>query len=347
MTAVTTASLSNMGRVPIDQSGRILTYGLDQFIVTVAGNGSIGYSGDNGAATSAKISNCYGFDVDGTGDIYFADTFNNRVRKVTMSTGIITTIAGTGFRGNAGYSGSYSGDNGAATSAELNYPYGVAVDGSFNVYIADFGNQRIRKVTVSTGIITTIAGTGTPAYSGDNGAATSAQLRYPADVAVDGSFNVYIADTGNKCIRKITTSTGMISTIAGTGRLGYSGDNGAATSAQLSYPYGVTVDASGNVYIADTLNQRVRKITVSTSIIITIAGTVDGGGYNGDNRAATRAQLYFPSDIAVDGMGNVYIADSANNRIRKVTVSSGNITTIAGNGTGEYNGDIEPRLALY
>ena len=324
MTAVTTASLSNMGRVPIDQSGRILTNGLEQFIVTIAGNGLRGYSGDNGPATSAQISDVGGLDVDGKGDIYFADTFNDRIRKVTASTGIITTIAGTGTAG-------YSGDNGAATSAQLSGPFGVAVDASGNVYFADTFTHRIRKVTASTGIITTIAGTGIYGYSGDNGAATSAQLIRPYGVAVDASGNVYIADTNNNCIRKVTVSTGIITTIAGTGTAGYSGDNGAATSAQLRYTFGVAVDASGNVYIADTNNNRIRKITVSTGIITTIAGT-GTAGYSGDNGAATSAQINYPFGVAVDASGNVYIADTFNYRIRKVTVSTGIITTIAGTG---------------
>ena len=331
MTAVTTASLSNMGRVPIDESGRILTSGLEQFIVTVAGNGLRGYSGDNGAATSAQMIDVGGLNVDGKGDIYFADYGNHRIRKVTASTGIITTIAGTG-------TAAYSGDNGLAISARLNSPFGVAVDAWSNVYIADTYNSRIRKITVSSGIITTIVGTGSNAYSGDNGAATSAELFYPHGVAIDKIGNVYIVDTINQRIRKVTVSTGIITTIAGTGSNAYSGDNGAATSAQLNHPYYVALDASGNVFIADTSNNRIRKVTVSTGNITTIAGT-GIYAYGGDNGAATSAQFRYPYGVAVDASGNVYIADNSNNRIRKVTVSTGIITTIAGTGTAGYSGD--------
>ena len=173
--------------------------------------------------------------------MYIADTVNNRIRKVTISTGIITTVAGSG-----GTSGSYSGDNGSATAATLKYTGGVVVDAAGNVYIADTNNNRIRKVTVSTGIITTIAGSSTSgSYSGDNGAATSATLDYPYGVGLDTASNVYIADTDNHRIRKVTVSTGIITTIAGSGTASYSGDNGPATSATLNYPYGVAVDSAG------------------------------------------------------------------------------------------------------
>ncbi len=194
--------------------------------------------------------------------MYIADFNNNRIRKVTISTGIITTIAGSST------SGSYSGDNGAATSAGLNDPYGVAVDSAGrqlndlfvilkllliyssifalgNVYFSDFSNHRLRKVTVSTGIITLIAGTGASSYSGDNGPATSATLNYPMGVAVDTSDNVYIADNENHRIRKVTVSTGIITTIAGTGTRSYSGDNGQATAAELYYPTGLALDSAG------------------------------------------------------------------------------------------------------
>ena len=174
--------------------------------------------------------------------MFIADYFNNRVRKVVVSTGIITTFAGTGTR-------SYSGDNGPATSATLNYPQGVAFDAAgSNLYIADRYNHRIRKVTVSTGIITTIAGTGTGSYSGDNGPATAASLCDPLQVTLDAAGNVFIADYYNYRVRKVTVSTGIITTYAGTGTASYSGDGGAATSAALHWPYGVAVDVSGTPF---------------------------------------------------------------------------------------------------
>ena len=299
-------------------------------INTIAGNGTYGYSGDGGAAISAEIWYPSGVAIDSSGNVYIADQDNYRIRKVTASTGIISTIAGNGTYG-------YSGDGGAATSAELKVPSGVAVDSSGNVYIADSYNFRIRKVTASTGIISTIAGNGTGGYSGDGGAATSAEVE-PVGVAVDSSGNVYIVDQFNQRIRKVTASTGIISTIAGNGTRGYSGDGGAATSAELNYPSGVGIDSSGNVYIADTQNDRIRKVTASTGIISTLAGNGTAGN-SGDGGAATSGELNYPSGVGVDSSGNVYIADSGNERIRKVTTSTGIISTIAGNGTGGYSGD--------
>ena len=203
--SVAAAPLHNIRKILIDLSDRALIDGLDQFIVTVAGSGSNGYSGDNIAATNAKATRVIAVNVGGTGDIYFVDFDTCRVRKVTVSTGIITTTAGTGSCG-------YSADNIMATTAQLADTYDVALDGSGNVYIADAANHRIRKVTVSTGIITTIAGTGNNIYNGDDIAATLATLYFPTGVAVDGSDNVYISDTNNNRVRKVTASTGMITT---------------------------------------------------------------------------------------------------------------------------------------
>jgi len=277
----------------------------------VAGNGTKGYSGDGGAATSAELNAPNDVAVDSAGNIYIADTLNDRIRKVTVSTGIITTVAGNG-------AGGYSGDGGSATSAEIFQPDGLAVDSAGNIYIADTFNYRVRKVTKSTGIISTVAGDGTYGYSGDGGLATSAELGEPTDVAVDAAGNIYIADPGFARIRKVTVSTGIISTVAGNGTQGYSGDGGPATSAELSSPDGVTVDGAGNIYIADLYNERVRKVTVSTGIISTVAG--DGtAGYSGDGGPATGAEIYYPDGLAVDTAGNIYIADTENFRIRGVS----------------------------
>jgi sugar lactone lactonase YvrE len=264
--------------------------------------------------------------------MYIADWGNNVVRKVTASTGFISTVAG--IHGTAGYNG----DGAAATSAELNEPTGVAVDSSGNLYIADWANSRIRKVTVSTGNISTVAGNGTGGFSGDGAAATSAELWDPYGVAVDSAGNIYIADWGNHRIREVTVSTGKISTVAGNGTAGYGGDGAAATSAKLNNPYGVAVDSSGNLYIADTVNNRVRKVTAGTGFISTVAGN-GTAGYSGDGAAATSAKLSSPRGVVVDSSGNIYIADYTNNRIRKVTVSTGFISTVAGTGTGSFSGD--------
>ena len=219
-------------------------------VTTVAGTGTGGYSGDGGPATSATLLYPWGVAIDTEGNIYIADTINDRIRKVTKSTGIITTVAGTG---------SYwapSGDGGLATLAKVYRPRGVAIDTAGNIYIAGQGNGVIRLVTKSTGIITTVAGIPDEiGYFGDGGPATSAKLGNPTDVAIDAAGNIYIADTENSVIRLVTKSTGIITTVAGTGTGGYTGDGGPATSATFYYPYNVAIDAAGNIYIDDYGNK--------------------------------------------------------------------------------------------
>ena len=251
---------------------------------------------------------------------------------VTKSTGIITTVAGKGWS-------DYSGDGGPATSAGLRYPRGIAVDASGNIYITDPGAYRIRMVTKSSGIITTVVGNGIRGFSGDGGPATSASLVYPSSVAFDASENMYILVSN--CVRMVTKSTGIITTVAGDGTFGYKGDGGPATSAGLTGPYGITVDASGNIYIADALSDRVRMVTKSSGIITTVAGN-GIQGYAGDGGPATSAGLYHPNCVAVDASGNIYFPDGSNGRLRKVTKSTGIITTVAGTGTRGYSGDGGP-----
>ncbi|HXB70989.1 MAG TPA: BACON domain-containing carbohydrate-binding protein [Candidatus Acidoferrales bacterium] len=306
-------------------------------IYTIAGNGTQSsseistFGGDNGPATNAELDRPSGVAVDSGGNLYIADGFNNRIRKV--SNGVITTVAGDGT---SGFTGTPLGDNGPATSAQLRSPQGVAVDSAGNLYIADFGDGKVRKVT--NAVITTVAGNGTVGSSGDNGPATSAQLAGPAGVAVDSGGNLYIADFGDGRIRKV--SNGVITTVAGNGTFGSSGDNGPATSAQLAGPQGVAVDSAGNLYITEigyTPATRIRK--VSNGVITTIAG--DGtSGFSGDNGPATSAELNNPEGVAVDSAGNLFIADTVNHRIRKV--SNGVITTVAGNGLGGFSGDNGP-----
>ena len=333
------------GSVAVDSAGNL--YIADTFngrirkvtastsnISTFAGRAKTSPSGDGGAATAAQLNTPYGVAVDSSGNLYFSDAVNNRIRKVTASTGVISTVAGTGAHGSGG-------DGGAATSAQFNTPYGVAVDGSGNIYIADGRNHRIRKVTASTGVISTVAGTGAAGSTGDGAAATLAKLSSPRGVAVDGSGNIYIADTSNHRIRKVDTSATpwTISTVAGDGTKGISGDGGAATAAKLDVPYGVAVDGSGNIYIADTDNHRIRKVDATTGNISRVAGTLAKlSGYSGDGGAATAAEINTPLSVAVDGSGNIYIADRNNERIRKVD-ASGNISTVVGTGTPGYNGD--------
>jgi sugar lactone lactonase YvrE len=363
-------------------------------ISTVAGT-SNGYSGDGGAATAAKLNKPYGVWVDITGNIYIADTNNHRIRKVTAADGKINTVAGTGTAG-------YSGDGGAATAANIDGPTGLCVKNTGEViisdtnnsclrkvsitnnistlpmtvgpglnspdgvasyyddnpdpaqkklflYIADQGNHRIRKLDTATNTLVTVAGTGSAGSAGDTGQATAAQLNSPSAVAVDASGNLYIADTGNNKIRKVTAIGGVItdsncssncsiiSPVAGTGSAGSSGDGGSATLAKLDNPEGVFVDASGNIFIADTNSNRIRKVTAGT--ISRISGSSGGFAGDGGDAGAGGVKFDLPQGIWVDASGNIYIGDTDNHRIRKITAATNIINTIAGDGTEGSSGD--------
>jgi trimeric autotransporter adhesin len=291
-------------------------------ISTVAGNGVLGFTGDNGPAVNAQLNVPNGIALDAAGNLYIADYNNNCVRKVAA--GVISTIAGKGTPG-------FSGDGGLATQAQLNLPYVVTVDSTGNLYIADFGNNRLR-VVAANGVIYTAAGNGTAGFSGDNGSPLSAQLHFPSGIAFDTAGNLYFADYENNRVREL--SAGAITTVAGDGTAGFSGDSGSAIAAQLNQPSAVAFDSAGNLYIADTGNNRIRKVTGTT--ITTFAGN-GTAGYSGDSGAAAGAELNQPSGIAFDSAGNLYIADSANNRVRKV--AGGTITTAAGKGTAGFSGD--------
>jgi uncharacterized protein (TIGR03437 family) len=349
-------------------------------ITTVAGNGTFGFSGDNGPAVNAQISTVWGLAMDSDDNLYFTDSFNHRVRKISKG-GVISTIAGTGTQGYSGdngpatsaelelpggvvvdsagvvyisdgnnvvravskgvittFAGSRSpgpasGDNGPATSAYMLQPFGLAVDAAGSLYIAERGFHRIRKVT--KGVITTIAGNGREGYEGDGGPAVNAKLDEPWGVAMDSTGNLYISDVKNYRIRKV--ANGLISTVVGNGQLGFSGSNGPAANGEFSTPTGVAIDASGAVYVAAMTSHRVLKI--SNGVLTLVAG---GGvaGFSGDGGPATNAQLDSPNGIAVDAGGSIYIADSKNNRVRRVT--NGIITTVAGTGFATLGGDGGP-----
>jgi len=245
-------------------NSRIRKIDTSGIITTIAGTGVFGYNGDNMAATNAELNGPGGIAVDHLGNIYVADYFNNRVREINAS-GIITTIAGTSVAG-------YNGDGISATSAELNTPCGVALDQTDNLYVSDAGNSRIRKIDTS-GIISTIAGSSTGGYSGDNGPATAAKLRTPIGVYADGFGNVYIGDTYNNVVRKVN-ATGIITTVAGDGTAGYSGDGGLATLAELNGPAGIITDSIGDLYIADEGNNRVRFVTSILAVKQTTNGNI-------------------------------------------------------------------------
>jgi hypothetical protein len=298
-----------------------------QVVTTIAGNGIKGYTGDGSAATLATLdSPCY-IARDAAGNIYVDDQSNHCIRKINHTTGIITTVAGNGTPG-------FSGDNGQATAAQLKNNWGVAVDLSGNFYISDQTNLRIRKVN-TFGTITTYAGTGLPGSTGDGGPATIATFMQPIGIATDAAGNVYVGDMGARKVRKITPA-GIISTIAGSGGLGYTGDGGPATSATFNLVFGLTTDNAGNLYICDGGNDVVRKVSPA-GIITTIAGN-HVQGFSGDGSPATLAKLNTPGGVFVDNKGNVFIADTRNNRVRKVD-TKGIINTVAGTGVAGFNGD--------
>jgi len=300
-------------------------------ISTVAGTGAAGYNGDGVAAITAQINSPYGLAVDSAGNIFIVDNGNQRIRKVSGATGLISTVAGTGVAG-------YGIDGGAAVSTTLNAPSGIALDGAGNLYISDKGNQRICKVNAATGVISTVAGNGIAGYSGDGIPATTAKINDPFGLAVDSAGNLYIAEYTGSRVRKVAAATGLISTVAGNGAAGYNGDGIAATAAQVNMPYSVAVDAAGNLYIGDNNNNRIRRINGGTGLISTVAGT-GVAGFNGDGIAATAAQVHSPFGMVFDGSANLFFADYVNQRVRKIDAGTGLISTIAGTGTAGYNGD--------
>ena len=314
----TAAIFHNPNAVCADAAGNVYITDLENNVVrkvnaagiinTIVGNSVPGYSGDGGPATNAQLSGPVSVKTDHAGNVYISELNNGCIRKVNTS-GIITTIAGNGTTG-------YSGDGGPATDATLNHPCGFFIDGSGNIYIADALNNCIRMINAS-GIISTIAGSATSGYSGDGGPATAALLYGPIDITGDREGNLYVADNENNAVRKINTS-GIITTVAGTGVLGYSGDGGSATAAMITYPMGVCIDAVNNLYIADNGNARIRK--VNTSGMIT---TFAGGGTSGyiEGGLAVESQLGGPGGMAFDTSGNMYFADISVQVIRKIIIN--------------------------
>jgi streptogramin lyase len=253
--------------------------------------------------------------ADAAGNVYLVDTDNHRVRKIDTN-GVIHTIGGTGTAG-------YSGDGGPATQARFNTPHGIASDPAGNVYVADPQNQRIRRIDAQSGIVTTVAGTGSAGFSGDGGPATSARLNYPkgTEIAPDGSL--YIADNNNHRVRRVDLQTGIITTVAGTGSAGFSGDGGPATAAKLNEPRNIAFDSAGRLYIVDQNNGRIRRVGTDGTITTIAAG------------------FSMPRDVAVDRDGNVYVADETANKILRVD-AAGHASDFAGTGSGGLSGDGGP-----
>jgi uncharacterized protein (TIGR03437 family) len=337
--ALTAAQFNSPGGVALDSSGRLyiadsLNHRIRMLsggvVSTVAGNGLAGYSGDGGAATSAntKLNFPEGVAVDSAGNLYIADTANNVIRMVNP-TGQITTIIGTGALG-------ATGDNGVATSAELNHPAGVAVDSSGTIYVADTGNSEIRQVIGGNIVCFLSCGV------------AGGILNHPDAVAVDSAGNLYIADTGN--YRVLEYSGGVLTVLAGTGNVGYSGDDGLAINAALNNPEGLTVDSAGIVYIVDSLNGRVRKILPNGTIITVVGnGTV---GFGGDGGPAVNASLFFPRGIVLDGQGDIYLADTGNGCIRLATlnypaINAGGVANAASGATQVSPGSLAAIYGTY
>ncbi|MCS7158543.1 MAG: hypothetical protein N0A16_12560 [Blastocatellia bacterium] len=338
--AATAARLNSPVAVAISPSGDLLIVDAGNHrirkvsggtITTIAGTGLPMFSGDGGPAAQASLNVPMHVVFDSAGNLYVADSGNNRVRKIDPS-GVITTVAGSSARG-------FSGDGGSALQARLNMPVALALGDDGTLFIADSGNNRVRAVDPQ-GVIRTVAGGGI----GDGGDPRQATLNLPYGVAVDKRGRLYIADTEHHRIRRLTlgAENPRIETIAGTGLSGYNGDERPAIEARLNFPRGLAVDAEGNLYIADTFNHRVRKITPD-GVITTVAGT-GRAGFSGDGGLATRAELRLPLAVAVDAEGRLYIADAGNNRVRRVELD-GTITTIVGTGKRGFGGDDGPAIA--
>jgi sugar lactone lactonase YvrE len=298
----------------------------DGMVTTFAGLAKNPGSVD-GKGSAARFSYTHGIAVDGKGNVYVADSDNNTIRKITPD-GIVTTLAGT--------AGTTGGSDGAGSAAQFKRPWSVAVDGSGNVYVADAGNNTIRKITAD-GIVTTLAGSAGETASIDcDGKGSAARFKYPAGVAVDGSGNVYVSDSGNNTIRKITPD-GIVTTLAGSASEGTTGStDGTGNAARFNSPGGVTVDGNGNVYVADSGNHTIRKITPD-GVVTTLAGLPGHSGRSDGKGSVARFGLTSPDGVAVDGSGNLYVADSSNWIIRKIT-PGGVVTTLAGRFPGSNDG---------
>ena len=360
----TEASLNRPAGVTVSRNGRLIIIAdtfnnrirgvsaRDGLIRTAAGNGEARIIGDDGAATAAGLYAPLDLAFDALGNLLVADTFNHRVRSIDAGSRTITSIAGGGDEGlrfGRG-SGGYAGDDGPALDASLDRPSGILIDATGNITIVDRRNNRVRVVAAATENIRTIAGTGQQGDAGDGGQAAEAEVSAPRGIASDSAGNLYLTDTGNDRVRRIDRETGVITTVAGNGPRGFSGDGGLGVEASLNRPRGLAFDADDNLFIADFRNHRIRRVDAVTGVITTVAGSgavgSGEGGFSGDGDLATEARLNFPQDVTVDTAGNLWIADYFNNRVRRVSGGTGLITTVVGSGPfgsrGESSGDNGP-----
>ncbi|MFL5787469.1 MAG: gliding motility-associated C-terminal domain-containing protein [Flavisolibacter sp.] len=315
-----------------------------QVVTTLAGTGTAGFSGDGGQALQAELNTPVAICFDGAGNMYIAEYTNQRIRKVDGGTGIITTIAGNGTAG-------FSGDGGPAINAQLHTPVWVVADKNNHLFITDYNNLRVRRIDLTTGIITTVAGDGTQNYVSGQPATQTGLL--PMGLAIDPSGNLFITqhspplvNNNSDKISRVDMTTGIITTYAGTGIMGFSGDGGIATLANLNDPYGIDFDQIGNLYFADNGNQRIRRIDAVTHKITTVAGDGVTSWYAADGGLATQSGFNWPTDVKVDSKGNLIIADMNDCRIRKVDMSTGVLTTIAGNHNANMGPDcVAPTLS--
>lgn len=306
-------------------------------ITTVAGTGEKGFAGDGGPAKAALLNGPFDLCFDRAGNLIFSDTFNNRIRRIDARTGVIATIAGSGDKG-------YSGDGGLATAAALNEPYGVVVDRAGNIYTADRLNRRVRRIDAASGIITTLAGTGEAAYSGDGGPAAEAGLAEPNGLAFNAAERLlYIADVADHRVRVIDLVTGQIATFAGTGAAEHGGDGGPAREAGIFGARAVKLGPDGTIYILERQGSSLRAVDANTGTIQTIAGTT-GRGFGGDGGPALEAVFDAPKEMAIDRDGSLLIVDTENHAIRRIDRATGVVTTIAGGRQGTH-GDGGPATA--
>jgi len=307
--------------------GKTLT--LSTAVSTLAGDGTAAYA-DNATGTLAEFNLPERITTDGT-NLYVADTFNNRIRKIVIATGAVTTVAGDGNYGFA--------DNANGMLAEFEKPYGITTDGT-NLYVADSFNERIRKIVIATGAVTTVAGDGTYGLI-DNADGTQAEFGDPSAITTDGT-NLYVADTSNNVIRKIVIATGAVTTVAGDGTAGFV-DNATGTLAEFNLPLGITTDGT-NLYVADMSNNRIRRIVIATGAVTTVAG--DGTAAFADNASGALAEFNQPYGITTDGT-NLYVGDTSNERIRKIVIATGAVTTVAGDGTAAFADNATGSLAEF